>query len=150
VFVFYYCSCTPLQHCGSHVALPLQVAAAAIRPHPGVRYCDVWNIVHHNVGRLAILLAWVNIWLGVAFWHQDGDMPNGLIAWVVPLAGVACVPCALQLNMQHCGRLALREAATCLLLLLVLSFAACLCGLVLTCQPTGVLSCAFLMHAVWC
>jgi hypothetical protein len=62
------------------------------------RLRGVWNLVHHNAGRLAVLLAWVNIWLGVAFWHQDGAMTNGLLAWVVPLAGEML----LLLLLLHC------------------------------------------------
>ncbi|KAF6250602.1 hypothetical protein COO60DRAFT_1629545 [Scenedesmus sp. NREL 46B-D3] len=65
-----------------------KVLGAALRPSPGSRLRGGWNAVHHNAGRLAVLLAWVNIWLGVAFWHQDGAMTNGLLAWVVPLAVV--------------------------------------------------------------
>lgn len=66
--------------------LLLQVVGGIVRPNPAARIRGAWNIVHHNAGRLAVLLAWVNIWLGVAFWHQDGEMTNGLLAWVVPLA----------------------------------------------------------------
>ncbi|WIA35135.1 hypothetical protein OEZ86_003614 [Tetradesmus obliquus] len=66
--------------------LLLQVVGGIVRPNPAARIRGTWNIVHHNAGRLAVLLAWVNIWLGVAFWHQDGEMTNGLLAWVVPLA----------------------------------------------------------------
>lgn len=45
-----------------------------------------WNLFHHNCGRLALLLGWANIWLGVAWWHADDGVFN-LQDWVVPLAG---------------------------------------------------------------
>jgi hypothetical protein len=84
-----------------------------LRPHPGARLRGAWNLVHHNAGRLAVLLAWVNIWLGVAFWHQDGVMTNGFLAWVVPLAGKMLL--LLLLLLLHC------------LLMVAICLAACCC-----------------------
>lgn len=64
-----------------------EIVGGLIRPHPGAKFRGLWNHVHHNSGRLAILLAWVNIWLGVAIWNDGSSMWNGLAAWVAPLAG---------------------------------------------------------------
>jgi hypothetical protein len=65
--------------------LHLQTVAAFNRPHPGQSLRGVWNFIHHNNGRLAILVAWATIWLGVAIGLED--LPGSLARWVAPLAG---------------------------------------------------------------
>eukprot|EP00878_Enallax_costatus_P012890 GHUV01013460.1.p1 GENE.GHUV01013460.1~~GHUV01013460.1.p1 ORF type:complete len:269 (+),score=19.05 GHUV01013460.1:93-899(+) len=82
--------------------LLLQIVGGIIRPHPGARGRTIWNHIHHNTGRLAVLLAWVNIWLGVATWYDGGggNVWNGLNAWVVPLAGGYSMYCARQHTKQ--------------------------------------------------
>lgn len=65
-----------------------QVVAAFIRPHNGQRLRGVWNLIHHNLGRLVLLAAWAVIWLGVAWWQKDDGVRGGLARWVAPLAGV--------------------------------------------------------------
>lgn len=64
----------------------MQVVVGVVRPHKSAPVRSAWNLFHHNWGRLALLLGWVAIWLGVAMLYQDqGDM--SLPAWVAPLAG---------------------------------------------------------------
>lgn len=63
----------------------LQTVAAFIRPHPGQHLRGIWNHVHHSLGRLAILVAWAAIWLGVTI--GIADLPGSLARWVAPLAG---------------------------------------------------------------
>lgn len=78
------------------VLCAVQVVGGLIRPHPGAKLRGIWSPIHHNLGRLAILLAWINIWLGVAIWLDGRDSIysyNGLAAWVVPLAGKALGVC---------------------------------------------------------
>lgn len=67
--------------------LPSQVVAAFIRPHPGKRVRSAWNFVHHNMGRLVVLVAWAAIWLGVTLWHKMGGPRGGYPRWIAPLAG---------------------------------------------------------------
>lgn len=66
-----------------------QILGGLIRPNPEARGRTIWNHFHHNTGRLALLLAWVNVYLGVAVWYDGGNgtIWNGRAAWVVPLAG---------------------------------------------------------------
>jgi hypothetical protein len=67
-------------------ALAVQAVAAFVRPHPHVALRGVWNAVHHNLGRVVILVAWVTMWLGVAIGYED--LPGSSLArWLAPIAG---------------------------------------------------------------
>lgn len=47
----------------------LQFVVAFIRPAPGAPRRPVWNFLHHNLGRGALLLAWATVYLGVYLAH---------------------------------------------------------------------------------
>ena len=69
----------------SYLVFAVQTVAAFIRPHPGQHLRGIWNHLHHNLGRLAILVAWAAIWLGVTI--GLADLPGTKARWVAPLAG---------------------------------------------------------------
>jgi hypothetical protein len=69
----------------SYLVFSLQTVAAFIRPHPGQHLRGIWNHLHHTLGRLAIIVAWAAIWLGVAI--GLADLPGSKARWVTPLAG---------------------------------------------------------------
>jgi hypothetical protein len=67
-------------------AFAVQLVAAFVRPHPQVALRGVWNAVHHNLGRVVILVAWATMWLGVAIGYED--LPGSSLArWLAPIAG---------------------------------------------------------------
>jgi hypothetical protein len=60
----------------------LQPANAVVRPHPGERLRWAWELLHKGSGRLALLLAFVNISLGVFLVLSP---PGVWITWFVLL-----------------------------------------------------------------
>lgn len=67
-------------------AFAVQLVAAFVRPHPHIALRGVWNAVHHNLGRVVILVAWATMWLGVVIGYED--LPGSSLArWLAPVAG---------------------------------------------------------------
>lgn len=65
------------------MALVFQVLALVLRPHKDAKVRKYWNWYHRWVGRIALLLACVNIFLGFSF--EKG--PNKLkLTYIVFLA----------------------------------------------------------------
>ncbi|MEW5301605.1 MAG: hypothetical protein WDW36_004455 [Sanguina aurantia] len=65
----------------------LQVLGGAFRPAPGSAVRAVWNPIHHNMGRLAIMVSWVSLYSGV--WIYSVSIYGGsLVQWLAPLASV--------------------------------------------------------------
>eukprot|EP00201_Polytomella_parva_P013235 CAMPEP_0175051630 /NCGR_PEP_ID=MMETSP0052_2-20121109/7917_1 /TAXON_ID=51329 ORGANISM="Polytomella parva, Strain SAG 63-3" /NCGR_SAMPLE_ID=MMETSP0052_2 /ASSEMBLY_ACC=CAM_ASM_000194 /LENGTH=421 /DNA_ID=CAMNT_0016315957 /DNA_START=307 /DNA_END=1572 /DNA_ORIENTATION=- len=61
----------------------LQILIAfALRPAPTHRLRRIWNFFHHNVGRLAIILAWTTIYLGIRVYHTS-DFKGDMKPWIV-------------------------------------------------------------------
>ncbi|GIL63770.1 hypothetical protein Vafri_17775 [Volvox africanus] len=61
-----------------------QVVFAYIRPDPGAKKRGLWNLVHHNLGRLTILLAWANVYIGIYIAHTD--FGASYTPWITPIA----------------------------------------------------------------
>ncbi len=51
----------------THLARP---QVAFLRPAPDAPRRPLWNAVHHNLGRLAVLAAWANCSLGIYLAHS--------------------------------------------------------------------------------
>ena len=45
--------------------------AAFIRPAPTSPSRVHWNLLHHWLGRLSILVAWVTVYLGIYIYHDN-------------------------------------------------------------------------------
>ncbi|KAL6753047.1 hypothetical protein V8C86DRAFT_2735981 [Haematococcus lacustris] len=67
------------------VAIQVLLALLA-RPAPASPRRSLWNLIHHNWGRLVVLLAWVNCALGIAMMARQG--PAKLAAWIAPTVAV--------------------------------------------------------------
>jgi len=65
-----------------------QVVAAFIRPAPDAPNRKYWNLLHHNLGRLTMLVAWTTIYLGIYIFHKAPSLNADLESWVVPVAVV--------------------------------------------------------------
>ncbi|GIL79060.1 hypothetical protein Vretimale_45 [Volvox reticuliferus] len=61
-----------------------QVVFAYIRPDPNSEKRGLWNLVHHNLGRLTILLAWANVYIGIYLAHTSWGA--SYTEWVTPIA----------------------------------------------------------------
>lgn len=90
--------------------LLLQALLGLLRPHPDQRLRPWFNLFHHNTGRLLILSAWTNIWLGVSFWYMPGGVMR-LLDWVVPLAVFQGLMLLAYLAFWPLSRAARRRAA---------------------------------------
>jgi hypothetical protein len=66
-----------------------QVILGFVRPKPDAVIRPVWNSVHHNLGRVTILSAWVTIYLGVYMAHGDLDYQSDYVTWLCPIT--ACM-----------------------------------------------------------
>ncbi|KAF5728855.1 cytochrome b and DOMON domain-containing protein [Tripterygium wilfordii] len=64
----------------------LQVFALLLRPKPEHKYRFYWNIYHHTVGYLVILLSVINIFKGFDILQPDNKWKNGYIVFIVLLA----------------------------------------------------------------
>ncbi len=59
---------------------------AYLRPAPDHSRRGLWNLLHHNLGRVTVLLAWANVYIGIAAYHND--FGESYIPWIVPIAVV--------------------------------------------------------------
>ena len=57
-----------------------------VRPSPTGNLRPAWNVVHHNLGRLTILSAWVTIYLGIVIGHATPIYDLDYAAWLCPTA----------------------------------------------------------------
>ena len=48
-----------------------QVLAAFIRPAPTAPSRKHWNLLHHWLGRLSIIVAWTTVYLGIYIYHDN-------------------------------------------------------------------------------
>ncbi|EFJ42468.1 hypothetical protein VOLCADRAFT_121535 [Volvox carteri f. nagariensis] len=61
-----------------------QVVLAYIRPDPDHPRRGLWNLIHHNLGRATILLAWANVYIGIVIYHTDfGEV---YAPWIAPIS----------------------------------------------------------------
>lgn len=67
-------------------AARLQVVLGFVRPAPKGNLRPAWNVVHHNLGRLSILSAWVTIYLGIVIGHASPTYNLDYAAWLCPTA----------------------------------------------------------------
>ncbi len=44
----------------------------------------VWELIHHNLGRAAVLLAWANLYIGIVVYHNDWE--EEYAPWIAPIA----------------------------------------------------------------
>lgn len=63
-----------------------QVVLGFVRPSPTGNLRPAWNAVHHNLGRLTILSAWVTIYLGIVIGHAAPTYNLDYVAWLCPTA----------------------------------------------------------------
>lgn len=57
-----------------------QIIGGAIRPGHDARLRKYWNPLHHNLGKLSILVGWVMIYLGI--WIYSVSIYGGsLLMW---------------------------------------------------------------------
>lgn len=47
-----------------------QVLLGLARPAPQHSRRWVWNVLHHNLGRAGVLLAWANVYIGIYVYHS--------------------------------------------------------------------------------
>jgi hypothetical protein len=59
------------------------VVTVFLRPLNSDVYRWVWNFVHHNLGRLTTLLAWINVYIGIYCMHKQINEPY--VRWIVPI-----------------------------------------------------------------
>ncbi|MEW5318803.1 MAG: hypothetical protein WDW38_009990 [Sanguina aurantia] len=65
----------------------LQMIGGAIRPGHDSRLRSFWNPIHHNLGRISILIGWVMIYLGI--WIYSVSIYGGsLLTWMTPLVAI--------------------------------------------------------------
>ncbi|KAL6755510.1 hypothetical protein V8C86DRAFT_2676230 [Haematococcus lacustris] len=67
--------------------------AMGARPAPSSPRRALWDLVHHNWGRVTLLLAWANCFLGIVYYVRgwgalDWTEDRLLTAWLVPPAAV--------------------------------------------------------------
>ncbi|KAG2423651.1 hypothetical protein HXX76_015168 [Chlamydomonas incerta] len=78
----------------AHAPIGIAVMAAAgaqmvvghVRPDPTHRRRALWNLVHHNLGRCTVLLAWANVYIGIYMAHTG--FQASYAAWAAPIASV--------------------------------------------------------------
>lgn len=63
----------------------LQLLAAFVRPAPDAASRPAWNVLHHNLGRLTLVVAWATLYMGVYLVHTA--LGQSLAAWLAPLVG---------------------------------------------------------------
>ncbi|GLI65943.1 hypothetical protein VaNZ11_009624 [Volvox africanus] len=85
-------------------AAAAQVVVAYIRPDPGAKRRGLWNLVHHNLGRITILLAWANVYIGIYLAHTGWGA--SYTEWVTPIAIVMglLVLLDIALRITGCGK----------------------------------------------
>lgn len=62
----------------------MQMVLAFARPEPRSAFRKVWNLGHIYAGRLCVLAAWADIYIGIVLYHDTKKA--SLVAWTVPLA----------------------------------------------------------------
>jgi len=65
-----------------------QVIAAFIRPAPDAPQRKYWNMMHHYLGRLTIVVAWTAVYLGIYIFHEAPNYQASYTQWLVPVAVV--------------------------------------------------------------
>lgn len=81
---------------GAHEAIGIAVMAAAgaqvvlgfVRPTPDHSKRWLWNLLHHNLGRAAVLLAWANVYIGIYLYHAGYESEMRYVEWITPIAVV--------------------------------------------------------------
>ncbi|KAG1661777.1 hypothetical protein FOA52_003697, partial [Chlamydomonas sp. UWO 241] len=67
----------------------LQVVVGFVRPAPdSLKLRPAWNFLHHNLGRLSILVAWATIYLGIYIAHGSQTYAYSYNVWIVAMAVV--------------------------------------------------------------
>ncbi|KAJ9521321.1 hypothetical protein QJQ45_001182 [Haematococcus lacustris] len=84
---------TPHSSHYSKECLRLVLLAMGARPAPSSPRRALWDLVHHNWGRVTLLLAWANCFLGIVYYVRgwgalDWTEARLLTAWLVPPAVV--------------------------------------------------------------
>ncbi|GIL79077.1 hypothetical protein Vretimale_27 [Volvox reticuliferus] len=81
-----------------------QVVLGFVRPSPEHARRGLWNLVHHNLGRLTILLAWANVYIGIYLAHTSWGA--SYTEWVTPIAIVMGLLVLLDvaLRIAGCGK----------------------------------------------
>ncbi|KAG2434545.1 hypothetical protein HYH02_012212 [Chlamydomonas schloesseri] len=63
-----------------------QMVVGHVRPDPTHRRRWIWNLLHHNLGRGTVLLAWANVYIGIYMAHTG--FQASYAAWAAPIASV--------------------------------------------------------------
>ncbi|KAG1674684.1 hypothetical protein FOA52_007208 [Chlamydomonas sp. UWO 241] len=67
----------------------LQVIIGFVRPAPdNEKLRPTWTLLHHNLGRLSILVAWATIYLGIVIAHGSPTYGYSYSVWIVAMAVV--------------------------------------------------------------
>ncbi len=49
----------------------MQMLLAFVRPAPTSPSRKHWNMLHHNLGRLCMIISWVTVYLGIYIYHEN-------------------------------------------------------------------------------
>ncbi|GAQ86586.1 hypothetical protein KFL_002980090 [Klebsormidium nitens] len=75
------------------VAISLQILAVVLRPKKDAKVRSAWNLYHHWLGRSAIVIAIVNIYIGLNLYNASSEITT---AYTVIWVAVALVYLALE------------------------------------------------------
>jgi hypothetical protein len=66
-------------------AVAAQLIFVLFRPPKNHDARLIWNALHHNLGRITLLLAFVNVYLGIYCMQSQTGYPYYVLAWIVPV-----------------------------------------------------------------
>ena len=65
-----------------------QVILGFVRPNPKADQRPMWNLVHHNLGRVTLCAAWTTIYLGIYLAHTSPSYLFSYSQWLAPVVVV--------------------------------------------------------------
>jgi hypothetical protein len=83
------------------------LVALFLRPLPGSKARPAWNFMHHNWGRITLLVALTNVFIGIVEfvrgWSRPEHQARDLAAWIAPCAGLlgVCVVIDVALTLYR-------------------------------------------------
>eukprot|EP00798_Chlamydomonas_sp_ICE-L_P021420 gene21420-28384_t len=88
----------------------LQVVAAFVRPDPKAAMRKYWSLMHHYLGRLSLISAWVTVYLGVYIYHENPVYQASYAQWMLPIVIVNGSIVAMDIAFTIHKRYALKDA----------------------------------------
>ena len=67
---------------------PSQVIVGFVRPKPGATIRKGWNHLHHWLGRLTMVSAWVTLYMGIYMAHESLAYQSSYAYWLAPCISV--------------------------------------------------------------